>query len=38
LEKNEVYTNIWCGNLKKGDHKEEVDVDGRIALKWVLKK
>jgi hypothetical protein len=24
-------------NLKEGDHLEDLDVDGRIILKWMLK-
>ena len=29
---------LWWGNLKKGNHMEHPGVDGRIILKWILKK
>jgi len=32
-----AYTVFWLGNLNKGDHLEDVGVDGRIILKWVLR-
>ena len=28
---------VWCGNLRKRDHLEEIGVDGRIILKWIFK-
>jgi hypothetical protein len=28
----EVYTGIWWGNLREGDHWEDPDIDGRIIL------
>jgi hypothetical protein len=28
---------LWCKNLKKKDHFEYLDVDGRIILKCILK-
>jgi hypothetical protein len=29
----EVHTGLWWGDLRKGD----LDVDGRIILRWILK-
>jgi len=29
---------LWWGNLREGDHVEDIDVDGRIILKWIVKK
>jgi len=34
---NTVYTAFWWGNLREGDHMEELSVDGRIILKWSFK-
>jgi hypothetical protein len=28
----------WCGNLGERDHLEYLGVDGRVMLKWVVKK
>jgi hypothetical protein len=30
--------NILVGNLKGGDHAEDLSVDGRIILEWILVK
>jgi hypothetical protein len=27
---------FWCGNHKEKDHCGDVDVVGRIILKWIL--
>jgi hypothetical protein len=27
-----------CEELREGDHWENLDVDGRIMLKWILRK
>jgi hypothetical protein len=34
----EVHTGFWWENLRKGDHLEDLVTDGRIILKWILKK
>jgi hypothetical protein len=30
-------TGFWCGNLRERDHTEDLRVDGKIILKWILK-
>jgi hypothetical protein len=34
--KTEVPANFWSKTLKEGEHLEDVCVDGRIVLKWIL--
>jgi hypothetical protein len=36
--KGEVLTGFWWGNLRERDHVEDLDLDERITLKWILKK
>jgi hypothetical protein len=38
METREVHTEFWWGDLREGDHLEHPGLDGRIILKWILKK
>jgi hypothetical protein len=33
-----THTGFWWGNFKKGDYLEDLGINGRIPLKWTLKK
>jgi hypothetical protein len=33
-----VHSGFWWGNLSERDHLEDPSVDGRIILRWILKK
>jgi hypothetical protein len=33
----EMHTGTWWGDLKERNHLEDLDVDGRIILKWIFK-
>jgi hypothetical protein len=37
-ERRGIHTRILFENLKGGDRLEDLDVDGRMAFKWRLKK
>jgi len=37
-ERGEVCTGFWWGILRERDHWGDPDVDGRIILKWILRK
>jgi hypothetical protein len=32
-----MQTQFWWGNLKKRDHIEDLGIDGRMILKFILK-
>jgi hypothetical protein len=33
-----MHTKFWLGNLKGTEHSEDIGVDGRIILEWILRK
>ena len=33
-----MYTGFGWGNLRESDHLEDQDVDGRVILRWILRK
>jgi hypothetical protein len=38
MGKREMHTGYWCQDLREGDLLGDPGVDGRILLKWILKK
>jgi len=36
MGRGEAYTGFWWGGMRERDHLE--DVDGRIMLRWILRK
>ena len=38
VREGEVHTGLWWGNLRERDHLEDVVLDARIILKWILNK
>jgi len=34
---NLCYMGFWWGNLRERDHSEDLDIDGRVILKWIFK-
>ena len=35
--RGEVHTVFWWGNLSERDHLEDLGVDGRIILRWIIR-
>jgi len=33
-----VYTEFWWGNLREGDHLDNLVIGGRIILRWIFRK
>ena len=33
-----MYTGFWCRNLRERDHLENPGIDGRIILRWIIRK
>jgi hypothetical protein len=31
-----VHTGFWWGNLREGDHLEDLGIDERIIIKWIF--
>jgi hypothetical protein len=38
MGKRQVHTGFWREYLREGDHLGDPGVDGRIILKWIIKK
>jgi hypothetical protein len=38
VEREEVHTGLWLGKLRGRDHLEDIDLDGRIILRWIFRK
>jgi hypothetical protein len=38
MEGGGVHTECWWGHLREGGHLEELDIDGTIIFKLILKK
>jgi hypothetical protein len=37
-QREEASTGFWWGNLRERDHLGDPDIDGRIILRWVVRK
>jgi hypothetical protein len=38
MRRVEVYTGFWWGNLREINKLEDLNVDGKIILKWIFNK
>jgi len=36
--RDEIYTRFWSENLKGRNHSQDLEVEGKIILKWILGK
>ena len=34
----DVHAEFWCLNLRDINYLQDIDVDGKIIVKWILKK
>jgi len=37
-ERRKMHTGLWWRNLNEGDHLQDKGAEGKITLKWILKK
>jgi hypothetical protein len=37
MERGEVYTEFWWGNMRERDHLGDRGIDGRIILRWIFR-
>jgi hypothetical protein len=35
--REEVYAGFWWGNLRERDHLKDLDVNGRIIIRWIFR-
>jgi len=38
MVRGEVYTGFWWGNLRESHHMENPGIDGRLILRWIIRK
>jgi hypothetical protein len=38
MGRGEVHTSLRCGNLRESGNLEDINVDGRIILRWIFRK
>jgi len=38
MGREEVNTSFWLGKLRGRDHLEDLDLDGKIILRWIFRK
>ena len=38
MERGEVHTGFWWGNLRDRDRLEDLGIDGRVILRWFFRK
>jgi hypothetical protein len=36
MRRRRMHVDFWCQSQKERDHSEEIGVDSRIILKWIL--
>jgi hypothetical protein len=36
--RGDVHTGFCCGTVRRRDHLEDSGVDGRVKIKWILRK